>query len=314
MKFTVAYFGSPDFAADLLKKIISDSELPVEVKLVVTQPDKKIGRKQIMTSTPVKQVAVKHGIEACEDISLLDAKLTGIDICLVYAYAKIIPEDVLKIPRLGFWNIHPSILPKYRGPSPMVYPLLLGKKMTGVSLMFMDKEMDHGPILEQQQVAIDDTMTRKDLEKKLTDVGYEMIKEAIILAAENNITDLSLVKMQEQNHSHATYTRKLKKEDGFVPLEVLKQALEGKSSDWLPEIIEQYENTELDTFSIHNLFRALYQWPGIWTKVIINNQELRLKITDIDLTIKENLIINKVQLEGKNEVDFKTFNTAYKVF
>lgn len=288
----IAYFGSPDFAATLLEQIIIDAELDLEVVLVVTQPDKKAGRKQELTPTPVKNIAKKYDIEIYDrELKNPDliSKLENVELCLVYAYSKIIPEELLKVPRLGFWNIHPSLLPKHRGTSPMAQPLLQGEKKTGVSLMLMDKEMDHGPILAQATFDISDTMNRQDLEKKLTELGYKLFK--------NTVSNSGSLHPHYQDHSKATYTNKLKKDDGFVSFQQLKEAIEGK-----------------EPAHLINLFRALYPWPGIWTKVIINTQERRLKITDVDLTTRNYFIIKRIQLEGKNEVDFQTFNAAYNIF
>jgi len=318
-KLSLAYFGSPDFAADFLEKLITDTTINqlIEVKLVVTQPDKKVGRKQIMTPTPVKEVAEKYKI--INNVSFprrreskpkaLDPLLRGddkdIDLALVYAYGDLIPKELLTLPKYGFWNIHPSLLPKYRGTSPIATPLINGDKTTGVTIIKMDEEIDHGPIIAQESCTIKDTDYRPDLEKKLTDLGFEMFKKTVTqLTGSPTFAEASAgrrvneLRTKEQNHKEATYTKKLEKSDGFIEFEKLKDLLK------LTTI-----HQSLVTF--YNLFRGLYPWPGLWT--ILPNGK-RLKITDMSLTTSHQPLMTKVQLEGKNEVYFETFNKAYNIF
>lgn len=296
MPLTIAYFGSPDFSARFLEKLLIDEETKklVEVKLVVTQPDKPVGRKQILTPTPVKQTALKidNSLEITSPGKLTEQsgenyklKISQLDLALVYAYNQIIPKEYLVLPKYGFWCIHPSLLPKYRGPSPIATALINGDEETGVTIFKMDEKIDHGPIIVQEKISIALTDLRPDLEKKLTDLAFEMFKKLIA-------TDLNKLRLTAQADQIATYTKKLKKEDGFIPFENLKLKIENS-----PE-------------KLFNLFRGLYPWPGIWT--LLPNGK-RLKINKISLN-KEKIIIERVQLEGKKEVDFATFNRAYKVF
>ena len=287
-KIKLAYFGSPDFAADFLEKILLDKSLPVEVKLVVTQPDSPVGRKKILTPTPVKIIALKHNLKVLE----IGNFLGKLDLVLVYAYGDLIPKELLTLPRNGFWNIHPSLLPKYRGTSPIATPLINGDKITGVTIIKMDEEIDHGPIIAQENLTIDRDDKRPDLEKKLTDLAFEMFKKTVF-----NKDNLQL---KPQNNKEATYTKKLSKNDGFIEFKKIK------------DLLLHPTNYKLQTF--YNLFRGLYPWPGIWT--ILPNGK-RLKITGLNVVRNKNLCslqIKRVQLEGKNEVDFKTFNDAYKIF
>lgn len=324
-KLKLAYFGTPSFSATFLEQLIENQELPVEVILVVTQPDKPVGRKQIMTASPVKKVARKFHIPVIEDIKSFYASrlpagkagftLHGLDLAVLYAYGAILPKEALDIPRLGFFNIHPSLLPLYRGPSPMAYPLIMGDAKTGVTLMKMDEKMDHGPILSQQEIKISLSDKRPDIEIKLTNLGYALLKKAL--------EKLPDVNTSRQNHSRTTYTRILTKADGYIALNLLKKSLQGELLNYreLPELIrgylEKYQNRENQIhrlkFAHYNLYRGLFPWPGIWTKVKINSIEKRLKIADVKLE-NDRLVITKIQLEGKNEVDFETFNKAYSLF
>lgn len=286
LKFS--YFGSSDFAAALLQNIIEDHELKQNLLLefVVTQPDKPAGRKQEITPTPVKTTALKNNVEVLTELTdEVVKRLKNIDLVLLYAYGAFITEPILKLPKYGFWNIHPSLLPSYRGTSPMATALINGDKKTGVTLIKMDDKIDHGPIIDQETSTIEEKDDREDLENKLTDMGFELFKK--------NVMNIDKVSYTPQVDSQATYTKKLKKDDGFVDFEKLKKSFSGTESQ-----------------KIFNLFRGLYPWPGIWT-TLPNGK--RLKILEVDF-IDGRLMIKKVQLEGKNEVDFETFNKAYKVF
>jgi len=297
-KLSLAYFGSPDFAADFLEKLITDVSINrlIETKLVVTQPDQPVGRKQILTPTPVKIMAEKY--KGSEDIKFFavcgfpsknfDIELKNIDLALVYAFGEVIPKNILSLPKYGFWNIHPSLLPKYRGPSPIATPLINGDETTGVTIIKMDEEIDHGPIIAQESLTIEKTDKRPDLEKKLTDLAFEMFKKTVFIK--------DSLQLKPQNHSLATYTKKLAKQDGFIEISNFKFQISNS-----PE-------------KLYNLFRGLYPWPGIWT--ILPNGK-RLKITGLNIVRNKNLCslqIKRVQLEGKKEVDFETFKRAYKIF
>ncbi len=341
-KISLLYGGSPDFSANFLEKIITDKTLPITVKLVLTAPDKPVGRKQILTPTPVKQIAKKYHLPITYSLKsqssknktswqnlklnkeILDLSCQsnvygeGFDIGLIYAYSSIIPKELLSVPRYGFWCIHPSLLPQYRGPSPIAYSLINGDKKTGVTIFKMDEKIDHGPLIAQQEQEILPTDHRLDLEKKLTDLAFSLFKKLIL-------TDFSRHRLIPQPDSLATYTRLLKKEDGFIPLSILKKALKNEPlsfTNWpglIKEFLIKYPNQKKLFFQknprssllIFNLFRGLYPWPGIWT--ILPNGK-RLKITAMSLVNLTLATITKVQLEGKKEVDFTTFNRAYKIF
>lgn len=317
MKLNIVYFGSPNFSAQVLEKLILDKDLQEKIIIssIITQPDKPVGRKKILTNSPVKDIGLKYSIPIeYNPKSLLKSvnsnKYKAPDLAIVFAYGLIIPANILKIPKLGFWNIHPSLLPKYRGASPISYPLALGDKETGVTLMEMDEKMDHGPIIKQVKTTIESHETRKDLEIRLSDIGFEILKEQVLelIKSENNINT------KEQIHSQSTYTRLLNKDDGFIPWKTINKSLKNEPLNYedFPLFIKEYvqKNNIKNILKnnsptlIYNLFRALYPWPGLWTKVKINDKERRMKITDVKLESRD-LIINKVQVEGKEEIDFK---------
>lgn len=323
----IAYFGTPYFSAIFLDKILNDSSLPIEVKLIITRPDKPVGRKQEIISSPVKQIANKYKIEVFEienlknensmKIENLKLKIKACDFAFLFAYGGIIPKDLLNQPRFGFLNIHPSLLPKYRGPSPISYPLIFGDEKTGVTLIKLDEGIDHGPILMQEILPILPHESRPDLEIKLTNLAFQMFLKLV-----NSLTRESSNKLifTQQDHKRATFTRMLEKKDGFISFSTLQKVLKNEplSQNELPDLIK---NSKLKIRNsskiIYNYFRGLYPWPGLWTIIQPDRLPLgrpkRLKITDIDFS-NNKLVIKKVQLEGKNEVDFKTFQSAYRIF
>jgi len=314
-KLSLAFFGAPNFAADVLRQIIDDAALPVSVTLVVTQPDRPAGRKQVLTPTPVKLVAQKHNLPVFESSQLTTnyQLLRGVDLALLYAYGNIIPTEMLKIPRWGFWNIHPSLLPLYKGSSPIVYPLLLGDKTTGTSLIQMDERVDHGEIIDQEVYSIQNEDSQEMVRKRLSDIGYKLFKKNIQL-----LIDGALQK-KEQAHKKATFTRLLTKADGYIPFATVQKIIrgEGISKAEIPPIIAEYcEKYHLPVTNhqppttIYNFFRALSPWPGLWTTIPINGVEKRLKITGMEIR-GDIPTITSVQLEGKTEVSWPILKKAY---
>ena len=292
-KLTLAYFGSPQFSADFLEKLMTDPTMKqlVEVRLVVTQPDSPVGRKRVLTPTPVKKVALRFenlDIENSLKTENFKLKIREVDMALIYFYGQIIPKKILSLPKYGFWNIHFSLLPKYRGPAPVVWSLISGDTKTGVSIVQADEKLDHGDLITQKEVEIYPQETKIELEKRLSDISFDIFRQELKKLL------VGKIKLTSQDHGQATYARFPTRQDGYIPFENFIPHKAGSNS---PE-------------KVYKLFRGLYPWPGIWT-LLPNGR--RLKITDMKL-IDGKLIIKKVQLEGKKEVDFATFNKAYKVF
>ncbi|MEI6533286.1 MAG: methionyl-tRNA formyltransferase [Candidatus Roizmanbacteria bacterium] len=321
----IAFFGAPSFASEVLQKIVQDMSKELSIALIITQPDAPVGKKKKLTPTPVKVLANSLNIEVFDTEltknthALLIQKLQEkkIELALLFAFGKIIPQSILDTPKYGFWNIHPSLLPLYRGPAPITFPLVLGDFQTGVTLMQMDAGMDHGPIIEQASYEIGSNEQHEDLENKLSLIGFELFSSAY-KELQNSGSTIS----QPQFHDVSTYTRICTKQDGYIPIEIITKALNGEDDElYQPEIVQDFikKNQSISPpqlllqDKIFNLYRGLHGWPGIWTKIIVNGEKKRLKIL---LMAKDNntLSLKKVQLEGKNPVDFDTFNTAYKIW
>lgn len=281
-KLRIVYFGTPDFSADLLQRLLDDQDVRCTVVAVVTQPPQKVGRAQILTSSPVEELAKMKGlpvVHSHEELSL------DYDLGLVFAYSKILPDSLLKQAKYGYWNVHPSMLPKYRGPSPVAWALLNGDTSTGCTIMQMDAQMDHGAIIAQEQTYIFPQERRSELTGRLVKLGYKLLRSALLQLGETGAVD-SMV----QDHTQATYTKLIRKQDGYVE----KSAFSTGS-------------VAVETF---NMWRAYDGWPGIWTTLHHQGRQLRLKITKMQAN-GDLYQITHVQLEGKNEVAFEQFQQAY---
>jgi len=155
--------------------------------------------------------------------------MKDIDLALLYAYGQIIPPQVLNAPKYGFWNIHPSLLPKYRGSSPVATALIDGEQETGVSLIQLDEKLDHGPIIAQERVKIEPKERCPELSVRLADVGHELFKESVSVILGSEATPESKINPGQarktfvlQDDNQATFTKRFEKKDGFIELLNLK--------------------------------------------------------------------------------------------
>ena len=277
------FFGTPDFSAHVLGRLIDAGMPPVAV---VTNPDRPVGRKKVVTAPPVKQLIERlmvNGEKLKAPIfqpEKLDAefveklKAFGADFFLVFAYNKIFRRNVLNIPRLGIVGIHPSFLPKYRGPSPFQTALLNGEAETGVTLYLLDEGVDSGPILaESKPVSIMADDTFLSLAAKLADVSADLAIDVLPKFLEGKIAS------RIQDESQATFTKKFKTEDGFVEPDYLAAAENGDAQ----------KSAALDC-----KIRALNPEPGVWTTQ--NGKRIKLLEAKLD---SGKLHLIKIQEEGQ---------------
>jgi methionyl-tRNA formyltransferase len=248
-----AFFETPAFAATVLQRLINGNAVPA---VVIANPDRPAGRKKIITPPPTKILAEKHGIKVFQPEQLsaqaFRSEVGEIDFAVVAAYAKILPKEILDIPRLGIIGVHPSLLPKYRGASPIQSAILTGETETGVTLYRVDEKVDHGAILSQTACPIGHE-GYLELEEKLANLGGELLLQTIPKFFKGEIIP------KPQDESKATYTKKFKTEDGFVS----------------PEDLERAKNFGGSIASaIHYKIRALNPEPGVWT--IIRNKRVKL--------------------------------------
>lgn len=286
--FSYAFFGTGALAESVLAALVRNGHVP---KLIITKPDAPQGRHMQLTAPYIKTWAEMKGISVLQPIKL-DAefcrKLSTVDcqLFIVASYGKIIPENILSIPRKGTLNVHPSLLPLYRGPSPIQSALLDGAMTMGLSIMRLDNEMDHGPILTQTSFAIDEQATAGTLEVTCGQLGGDLLAEVI-----PHYLDGTLIP-KEQDHSKATICKKIEKELGLITLETRADVVQRK-------------------------FRALSPWPGLYFFIKHHDKNLRVKITMVDLSLigSETLVagdvIQKVIPEGKKEIDWESFKRGY---
>jgi methionyl-tRNA formyltransferase len=267
------FFGTPSFSARCLKILLDHDMAPVAV---ICNPDRPVGRKHVITPPPVKQlIANRESRIAIFQPEKLDVefqtklKALNPDFFVVFAYNKILRKEVLNIPRLGTIGVHPSFLPKYRGPSPFQTALLNGETETGVTLYLLDVGVDSGPILAQSKpVAIRNTDTFHSLAEKLADIGGDMLVETLASFYDGKLSP------KPQNEAEATLTKKFTTEDGFVDPSDLAAAEQGDTA----------QSVRLD-----RKIRALNPEPGVWTmrenkrlkllEAKIENNKLRLVTT-----------------------------------
>ena len=303
----ITFFGTSNFSAKILRVLVSQHQ----IGLVITQTDKPVGRKAQITPSPVSEVAEELGLSVFKPLSLktpeaMEAiKYSQPELFVVVAYGKIIPKNILEIPSKGPLNIHGSLLPEYRGASPIHAAIRDGKSETGITIMLMDELMDHGPILTQRAIDIQPDELFNEVENKLCKLASDLIIETIPGYIVGSILP------KDQNHSEATFTKIISKESGKI--------------DW--------NNSAL---SIYNQYRAYQNWPGVWTtwndKIFkVNQCQIAQDVEGVmDLktpgTVIEDkghimvvcgegcLILNEVQLEGKQKTAIADFVRGHKDF
>lgn len=269
--FKIVFLGTPSFAEMTLKALVDNDLKPF---LVITQPDKPSGRKQELTPPPVKILAEKNGIEVRQPANKNELKEIfkdlDVDVCVLVAFGMIIPQEVLDASKKGFINVHPSLLPLYRGPSPVQAALLNGDEKTGVTVMQLTAGMDEGPIIKQKEVNIKKSDNFLDLHNELSELGAKMVVDVLPDYVQDKI------KLVEQDHAKATYCKIINRQDGLI--------------DWS-------DGSE----KIFNQFRAFSPWPGVFTLY----QGKRLKITDLkplEGDFEPNLAIGELFLANKKDL------------
>ncbi len=284
--YKIAYFGGEPLGVPVLKELKNAGILP---SLIISSTDRKQGRKMLPTSPPVKTWAKTNKISTFQPENFKDKKaLTPLieekwDLFVVVAYNAILPEWLIETPLHKTINLHPSLLPRYRGPSP-IRSIILDDARTevGLSVMLMDKDMDHGPILAQQKVEIAQSewpIRGSELDNILSYAGGKLLSELIPKWIHGEINP------KEQEHDKATYTKKITKSMGEIMI----------NPHNLPKDKEAY----LTLLKI----RAYDKWP----QTFFFYNEKRIKIVDAKLTDDGNLDILTVIPEGKKEIKFKDF-------
>lgn len=291
------FIGTPTFALPSLEALANDPYF--NIVGVITQPDRPVGRNQVLTQPPVKELAIRRGLPVMQPEKIRDfvSEIENLkpDLIVLVAYGQIIPKAILDIPRFGCINVHGSLLPKYRGAAVIQAPIMNGDTETGVTVMLMDVGLDTGPILAQDKIKLEPNETAATLFPKIANLGAQLLPKTLKRYIAGGI------KLQPQNDSLASYVKVLNKEDASI--------------DWSKTATE-----------IEHLVRAMSPWPGAWTRW---NSKV-LKISEVEMApLKINqyrpgqtfvnngrlavqcginsLVIKRLQLEGKTEMDSEDF-------
>ncbi len=286
----IIFMGTPDYAEKILKRMITDEM--IEVVAVFTQPDKPVGRKKVFTPPPVKVLAEENGIDVYQPSRLRDEESIKevldieCDYIVVAAYGQILPKEILE--HAPCINLHASILPKYRGASPIQQALLNGDKETGVTAMLMDEGLDTGDIIKISTCKIDPDETAPQLFEKLTFLAADLTID--VLKNFQNYTPVS------QDATQATHCKKITKQDGLVEFD--------------------------DAQKIYNKYRAFTPWPGIYLESGLKLKEMNLKDDSsihqageilsisqgVDVGCLQGVLcISKVQPPSKKEMDILSY-------
>ena len=306
----IVFFGTSNVALPILEALSKSHE----ILAVVTQPDAKVGRKQELQESPVSILATEMKLQVIKYKVIkgnpeVAKKLGsfGADLFVVVSYGQILPKEILEMPAMGCVNVHPSLLPKYRGSTPFVTALLNGETKTGTTIMLMDEKMDEGPIIAQEEVLIEPYDNAVTLGDKLSRVSASLLLTVLDKTANGTIP----FSQMPQNASQATYTKILTKEDGKI--------------DWNKTVGE-----------IYNQFRAFYPWPGVWTKwngkilkltdCVLADPDIRNEsgsTEDYGKVLRNGVVIcgnntflqiKSLQLEGKKETSLKDFLNGNREF
>lgn len=303
----IVFLGTPNFAVPFLRALADDEAF--EIVAVVSQPDKPSGRGNEIKPTPTKVFALERGIPVFQPEKIKTPETLELfrafnaDLFVVVAYGRIIPKTILDLPRLGCVNVHPSLLPRHRGPAPMQAVIAQGDEETGVSIMLLDEGMDTGPILATQTFLVAPDETYRTLETKVHEVGTSLLVSTLKQWTTGSVKPIP------QSNAGATVTKLLDREDGHA-------------------------NWTLPAPHLDRLRRAYEPWPGLWTLWKRPTGEVRLKILiarPSDRTLvpghvvreedrlfigcgKGSLELLRIQAEGAAVMDAKTFLRAYKDF
>lgn len=336
----LVFFGTPDYVLPILEKLhksFNNPKIESGVVGVVTQPPKPTGRKQKLVYCPVDTWAYKKRIPIFHSSEAYFKSSVVADIGVLAAYGEIIPKFVIGHFKFGILNIHPSLLPNWRGASPVQASIINGDEITGVTIIKLDEKLDHGPIISQFKEKVLDTDTSESLRKRLFE------RSAAVLATLLPAYFAGKIKPRDQDHKKATFTRQIKKDDAFIDPKIINASLKGqalkkwweipfmKTKDSQASLSPKGKALLIKDFTIHctpstvhRFIRAMHPWPVAWSRIRISGKQdtRRLKILKAHLEVQNDerrtknkkpyLVLDKVQLEGKNPVSWKQFKEAYK--
>lgn len=292
----VVFMGTPEFCVPILEMLIKK----YNVVGVVTQPDKEVGRKRVLTPSPIKQVAIDNNIEVVTPIKVRTEFECVLkfkpDIIITCAYGQIIPKEILDYPKYGCINVHASLLPKYRGGAPIQRAIMNGESKTGITIMYMDEGMDTGDIISVKEVVIGDNDNLTSLNQKMKSAGVELLDYTLPKILSNNITRI------KQDSTQATFAPIIKRQDEKIDF-------------------------NLSALEIHNHIRALADEPGAYA--ILDNKIVKFYSSRINnniypkavpgeivnlykdgigiSTVDAEIVITSIKFEGKNRMSVRDY-------
>ena len=308
------FMGTPSFVTPVLEALNSDHQ--VDIVGVYTPPDRPRGRGRAPDMPPVKAYALEQGLAVYQPVSLRSARVQEElkelqpDVIVVAAYGKLLPSPVLQLPPHGCLNIHPSLLPKLRGPSPVASAILEGLTITGVTLMLLDEGMDTGPVVTQREYHLSQMETSESLTTALFELGTELLMD--------NLADWTAGRLapNPQDHAQATVTRKLARSDGLADWMLPAASLERQRRAYTPwpGLFTQWEGKVLKLLDVADLpspagaFTGAEKEPGLAVKLEEPGYPVGIA------TGQGVLGLRKVQLEGRRAVDAAEFLSGYPRF
>lgn len=300
--------GTPEFSVPSLDALLHGG---YPVVAVYTQPDRRAGRGQQIISSPVKQLALSQGLDVVQiekfKVAGTVEKLAALapDLIVVAAFGLLLPREVLNLPKHGCLNVHPSLLPRHRGASPIAAAILQGDEITGVTIMLLDAGMDTGPILNQRELPITDEDTTGSLGVKLAQVGAQLLIETLPLWIEGRI------KPRPQDESAASYSKMIKKEDGEIDWRLSAKELWWKvrAFDPWPGCYARWRDKRLKLVKVLPLYGEKSGEPG---KVISLSRPAPVTV---GVETGDGVLgLVKLQLEGKRELSAEEFVRGQRDF
>lgn len=265
----IVFFGSSRYVVPVIESLHNNFDLPL---VVTTEPNRMDAVPFYCLAKKIEYLPIKKSTDLVSNYQIEGAQAS---IGVVADFGLILPEQTMNIFEYGVINIHPSLLPKYRGPSPVQNAILNGDQTTGVTIIKLDKYLDHGPVIAQIEEEIKSSDTAKTLYERLFTIGADLLMKTL------NKYENSQVMFVPQNHEHASFTKLLTKDDGYYDLQSI---FSGR-----------------DFFE--RMVRAYYPWPGVWTKAVLNEKN--------EPKIIKFLPNKTVQVEGGNEMPYRDLLNGY---
>lgn len=327
----VIFFGSTGDSLIVLDKLapLSAARYRLVIAAVVTQPPRPVGRNHTVTPTPTEAWAKEHGVTALsfpsdptkswlyeDEQTVIDTLAPfGADLLISASYGQLIPTPTISSAQYGGLNVHPSLLPRWRGADPVPWTILAGDRQTGITIVTLSKEFDEGKIIAQKKIPVNDNDETDPLRARLFSLGAQLLAETV----SDYLSGVS--RGASQQATQASYARRLTRDDGYIPWEILQAAVSGTDvpPDKRPALLSLDQSHV--SITIPKAIRALTPWPGVWTEIATQARQVnsrtekkRLKIHACHTEqVTNKLILDSVQLEGKNPVSYSQFAGAYHI-